>query len=1382
MNNLIMKKSRIIFFLLFICIAGYSQNYQWTKILNTDIATKTAIDGQNNLYLTGVIHRTQDFDPGVGIASLTPIYSSLNYGDAFFAKYDSLGNFLWVKTIKSNNKEVINDITVDASGNIYLTGEFMGTVDFGGVSMGSGDPYYSDLFFAKYDSNGNCLWAHQLTSLANHNESGTAIEVDVAGNVYVSGTISDSETDLDPGSGVSPYTFFADNNCIFAKYSPSGNYIWGTNYNLRGINDIAVSGSNVYWAGTYCYTVDFDPSAGTTALTSPASLPASFFCNINTSGIFQWVKSLSVDKIDKLFTDATGNLYVDGYVPTGADFDPGPGTAYVAGVSFVTNIYFAKYNSSGTYLWAKVIDGDGNVAGTKFSMDASGNTYIGRTDVSGVGGNDLDPSGANVYISDCDQHAMFAYITKYNSSGNYVWSDIMSGDDYVVAGVACTNSGSVYLLGGFSTPIDVYPGSGTYNIYNNDPLGWPSCFISKYSPQASSVIIPAQPAALVVSELNPYQLSVSFTDNSTNETGFIVERSVSGGSWVMRDTLNANVVTMLDSVNPFLVSRYVYRVKAFNATSYSCYSDTSGYTLNEFPLPVTGIVGDNTIPGQITLTWTDNSSNETFFQIARSGGFTDTVNANITTYIDTTDLISGENYYYDVRAFNAFSGVLSGAGIYIQVTGIPAVPTLLSVTSPVAYATALYFSNVSNNEDGFIIERKSLTGAWTIVDSVPGTAGYYYSYPDAGLIAGEYYTYRLSAYNSYGSSAYSDTAGALVSTIYAPGNMLALNYYTPYQIYVFWDDLSNNEDGFVIERKSDASSLWVVQDTVAMDEISYFDSVGLAIGNLYTYRVYAYNSSDRSSYSDTMQTFVESSILAPTNLVLSANYIDSTITLSWLDNSLVEFGYVIQRKTSLGSWMSIDTVPANSTTYFDNNLQPLTTFTYRVYGYNATDTSVYSNIDSLMGNFAPTAITLADGLDGSIIINWIDNSTNENGFTIEYSQDAGLTWTFQGFVVPDQTSFVHYGPVYTSDIYYLYRIKAMYGSGVDYALSDTVGISYSFPYLTAVWPGDVNHDSIVNSNDLLPIGLYYSQTGIPRDVQDILWQPHGSWDWNSTQVNGSNLKHIDSDGNGLINSNDTLAIAANFTLTHAIAKPTEMYDRLIAPDIYLVPMSSSYNAGDSVTVEVFLGSASFPVSDLYGISFTINYDGSLVVPGTEKVNFINSWFAIPGLNSLEISKADGLANSCYNAITRVNHTNASGFGKIANYTFILKSTILSTTSMVFSISDYEANNASGSPVLFNSTADSIFVTPLITGLNKSEIGEDIRVYPNPFNSQTTLSFNTDVKNVSIKIIDSAGNEVRKAFFSGKELIIQKGELKDGIYCIKIVFVDGRVCLKKIIIQ
>jgi hypothetical protein len=172
----------------------------------------------------------------------------------------------------------------------------------------------------------------------------------------------------------------------------------------------------------------------------------------------------------------------------------------------------------------------------------------------------------------------------------------------------------------------------------------------------NAATIPAAPTALAFGPVTSSSVSLNWTDNAANETGYQVERAPGGGGFTMIAALGANATTHVDTmVSPS--TAYDYRVRATSAAGNSAYSNTASVTTPVGPAAPSALVATAASTSQINLRWTDNASNETGFKITRSlngTSFTQiaTVGANATTYSDT-GLARNKRYYYRVGATNA---------------------------------------------------------------------------------------------------------------------------------------------------------------------------------------------------------------------------------------------------------------------------------------------------------------------------------------------------------------------------------------------------------------------------------------------------------------------------------------------------------------------------------------------------------------------------------------------------------------------------------------------------------------------------------------------------------------------------------------------------------
>jgi uncharacterized repeat protein (TIGR03803 family) len=340
--------------------------------------------------------------------------------------------------------------------------------------------------------------------------------------------------------------------------------------------------------------------------------------------------------------------------------------------------------------------------------------------------------------------------------------------------------------------------------------------------------------------------------------------------------------------------------------------------------------------------------------------------------------------------------------------------------------------------------------------------------------------------------------------------------------------------------------------------------------------------------------------------------------------------------------------------------------------------------------------------------------------------------------------------------------------------------------LCDVWPGDANNDYVVDNADLLPIGLFYGDYGHPRSVISNAWQGWPSTDWFITQSNGSDIKHIDCNGDSLINANDTLAIGLNFSSAHAIASHLPA-SRTSDPFLYFTSASNTYAPGDWVDIDVMAGSAALPVSFLYGLSFNIGYDPSLVQAGSESISYPPSWLGDPSIDAIKFSRIETAVNTAFGAITRTDKSNRNGFGKIATFRFRTSSGITSLNNMNLSLNSYRANNSYGATLAFNDSIYTIMIDPLSTEITEENSIGSLSIFPNPYSGSTTIHYKLDKRSVvSVEMYNTMGQNIHTLTsqtqsagsysynFSAKAL-----GMDAGIYFVKIT-VDGKTTMKRIV--
>jgi hypothetical protein len=167
------------------------------------------------------------------------------------------------------------------------------------------------------------------------------------------------------------------------------------------------------------------------------------------------------------------------------------------------------------------------------------------------------------------------------------------------------------------------------------------------------------------------------------------------------------------------------------------------------------------------------------------------------------------------------------------------------------------------------------------------------------------------------------------------------------QINLTWVDNATDETGFKIERCTGANCTGFSQIATISADVTSYSNTGLTGSTSYSYRVRAYNVIGDSNYSNTASAVTQAPALPAAPANLAATVISkSQINLSWTDNADNETGFRIERckGSTCTNFALIATLGANATSYASTNLTANTTYRYRVYAYNASGNSGYSNV------------------------------------------------------------------------------------------------------------------------------------------------------------------------------------------------------------------------------------------------------------------------------------------------------------------------------------------------------------------------------------------------------------------------------------------------------
>lgn len=339
----------------------------------------------------------------------------------------------------------------------------------------------------------------------------------------------------------------------------------------------------------------------------------------------------------------------------------------------------------------------------------------------------------------------------------------------------------------------------------------------------------------------------------------------------------------------------------------------------------------------------------------------------------------------------------------------------------------------------------------------------------------------------------------------------------------------------------------------------------------------------------------------------------------------------------------------------------------------------------------------------------------------------------------------------------------------------------------SVWPGDANADGLAHNMDLLTIGIGYGTNGLLRPNATINWQPEASPAWGQQLVSGVDYKHIDCNGDAVIDVNDTLAVIQNYGSIHSFNGIETRSDN--DPMLYLTAPVDTVLTGTSVVVPVNLGTDTVPANDVYGIGFTVHYNPDLLQTNSMGINFNNSWFGVHGLNAISIRKnfhAQGMMDV---ALTRIDHQNISGHGTIGELNFITidnlsgKETLYQTLDLY--ITDVKLIRNNEDEVQLGIQNDSIVVTNLgisVHELNSLEAG--ISVYPNPTKDVLNVVIESTAfgQQTTAEILNATGQVISISNLTSNISSLNVSDLAAGIYFVRISTEQGMVSKRFTVIK
>jgi Secretion system C-terminal sorting domain len=467
-NHFVLSLLTIVILLFSHTISAQCTNWEWAKMA-TDSGTggaegySTCTDTSGNIYITGFY-----FSPTITFGSFTLTNTGIN--NAYVVKYDPLGNVLWAKSSDGSNSNIGYSISADNFGNIYLTG----FSDSPSITFGSYTLTNAGYFIVKYNSStGNVIWVKSAGAAGE--VFGYSVSTDLYGNIYASGSFGCPSVIFGSFTLTNSDATLGTTDVFIAKYDSLGNVLWAKSAGGTGLNEEGMSVSsdglgNAYMTGYF--TSPIINFGGINLNNSDSGYNCDvFLVKYNSLGNVIWAESIGQDSTEEVAwsikTDVVGNIFLTGNFnsPT---FTVGSFTLTNINNSGVTSdMFIAKYNSSGAVLWAKSGGGNSNDYGYSVCPDRFGNVYLsgGFFSSSFI----LDSDTLTPVLPNLDD----MFIVNYDSIGNINCASYLNcgGDDQ--SSVSVDKFGNAYFTGDILTNPSII---GTDTLY---PTSAENIFLAK---------------------------------------------------------------------------------------------------------------------------------------------------------------------------------------------------------------------------------------------------------------------------------------------------------------------------------------------------------------------------------------------------------------------------------------------------------------------------------------------------------------------------------------------------------------------------------------------------------------------------------------------------------------------------------------------------------------------------------------------------------------------------------------------------------------------------------------------------------------------------------------------------------------------------------------
>lgn len=526
--------------------------------------------------------------------------------------------------------------------------------------------------------------------------------------------------------------------------------------------------------------------------------------------------------------------------------------------------------------------------------------------------------------------------------------------------------------------------------------------------------------SLVAHATSGSNIALTWVDNDTNATGYLVLRSTDGKTYTQIANLQTADAHTYSDATVASGKAYYYEVQAYETTHQSAVVP-SGAAPTPLGTPA-GVSATVLTASSVKITWTGSDPSATGYLILRSTAGGAYVSVGKSAGVSASSFTDGtalpfHTYSYEVEATNAVS--ISSASSAATVSTPLATPAAVTVKATSPSAVNITWVDTDAAPAGFYVLRATGSDSYHTIATI--TNAKLRSYIDATPASNKSYSYEVQAYSGTNSSAAS-TAASVTTPLVAPSGLAAAQ--SGSSVALTWTDNDSTATGYTIYRSVNAGKTYSLLITLSSGTAAAYTDSTTGSGTAYTYEVVATAGSNTSVASAAAS--VITTLGAPTGLAAAATG-GSLITVTWSKSDAATTGYIVYRSTNGGAYAQLAKITsAATTTLKDGSVASATTYSYKVAAFDAAATSSLTDGASATTSLNAPSKLVATPLGSFVNLKWTANDTGATGYTILRSTD-GTNYASAGTVASVATTTFADVSVTAGTTYY-YEVVATKGS------------------------------------------------------------------------------------------------------------------------------------------------------------------------------------------------------------------------------------------------------------------------------------------------------------------------------------------------------------------